>query len=366
MGAVGLQRLKERRGGAAEERVLARPSSRRASKPTHSAPMQPMSDELPVAPSPDVLPQGAPQVATFDDVFPSSSSGIPAASLPQDPIDRGLSNSSSRRGAPAERPMSRQASDARPASKEGGRSREARPESRSKPQPAAPKSVPAEAPSAGGLPAVAAPPVARADSNATPKVSTPPTPPAGISAGRPMTAKKAPPKAASGHAQSRLRPPIDPLMHRLDSSTGVRVFAEDADGDDDVDIVQETFVPVSGKEHQHGALVSDMYKAKEAAEHQVAPDGAPAMPAGLDIEGGINLGRGQRRRKGGAVRADLGQMRGAVEALVQGIAPLARSMEYLQVRCSAIVACFIGGGNMFSGRCCCFCAKLTSGRCCCF
>ena len=129
---------------------------------------------------------------------------------------------------------------------------------------------------------------------------------------------------------SRLRPPEKPASYkRLDSASGVRVFIEDvADNDDDVDIVQETFMPVASGEQQHGALVNDMYKAKQAAE-QIAHDGGLAT-IGLDLEGGINLGRTSRRRKASIMRADLEQMRGAVEALVQGITPLARSMEYLQ------------------------------------
>jgi hypothetical protein len=178
--------------------------------------------------------------------------------------------------------------------------------------------VPAEPLAAQAMPAAGTPGAAQ------------PTP----TPGRPMTAKKAPPKApgtkGASLSRSRLRPPEAALRH-TGSKARVLVYTEDPGADcDDVDIVQETYVCCEDQEQAHGALVSDMYKTKEAAD-QMAQDSGNRASNVIELEGGINLGRSQRKRKCGTARADLGQMRDAVEALVQGITPLARSMEYLQV-----------------------------------
>ena len=151
---------------------------------------------------------------------------------------------------------------------------------------------------------------------------------------RPMTAKKAPPKApeiAQPQAhRSRVRPPQAPALPRPGSRSAARVYVDDlGDSDDNVDIVQETFVRADSSGQGRGALLSDMYKAKEAAE-QLANRGSIA-DSELHVEGGIDLGRTQRKKRASMAQADLGQLRNAVESLVQGVTPLARAMEHLQV-----------------------------------
>ena len=174
-----------------------------------------------------------------------------------------------------------------------------------------------------------------------PQPSEDPTPaqaPPAIPA-RPMTAKKAPPKAPAvdeprAVQRSRLRPPDEPAAQQSGSRPSVHMYRanEQDDDDDDVDVVQETYVHRDEPAQSHGALVNDMFKVKQAAE-QVTNTVGSAADGELQIEGGVNLGRSHRKRRGGgAAKADLGQLRDAVEALVQGITPLARSMEHLQVR----------------------------------
>ena len=149
-----------------------------------------------------------------------------------------------------------------------------------------------------------------------------------------MTAKKAPPKApeiAQPQAhRSRVRPPQAPALPRPGSRSAARVYIDDlGDSDDNVDIVQETFVRADSSGQGRGALLSDMYKAKEAAE-QLTNRGSIA-DSELHVEGGIDLGRAQRKKRASVAQADLGQLRNAVESLVQGVTPLARAMEHLQV-----------------------------------
>lgn len=127
-----------------------------------------------------------------------------------------------------------------------------------------------------------------------------------------------------------MRPPDSLTAHQAGASTGVAVFKEESeDSDDDVNIVQEEYVQPEVLGAAPGALVSDMFKVKDAADQ--ASHGSESAPNALQIEGGINLGRAQRKKRGSVVRTDLSQLRGAVEALVQGVTPLARCMEHLQV-----------------------------------
>ena len=167
-------------------------------------------------------------------------------------------------------------------------------------------------------------------------------------AARPMSAKKAPPRAPSTAEpvarRTSLRPPEQAPAMRPASRSTVRVYTEPAatnghgdNDDDDIDVIQESFAPAAAPGgSSHGALVSDMYAAKAAAE---AGGAATEASESLDVAGGINLGRSQRRRKASgpaaAARVDVEQLRGAVEALVQGVTPLARSMDHLQVRLRA-------------------------------
>ena len=54
------------------------------------------------------------------------------------------------------------------------------------------------------------------------------------------------------------------------------------------------------------------------------------------LDSGINLGRSKRTKKRATARVDTSAVRDAVESLVHKIAPLARSMDYLQVRTGAV------------------------------
>jgi hypothetical protein len=117
----------------------------------------------------------------------------------------------------------------------------------------------------------------------------------------------------------------------------VNVYAEDGNGDDEVDVIQEAFfLKDNSRESTHGALVSDIYKAKEAAEAGVQQANSGSSQS-LEVQGGINLGRSKRKVKGAvAARVDLTQLQQAVEGMVQGLTPLARSMDHLQA-CPAFV-----------------------------
>jgi hypothetical protein len=153
---------------------------------------------------------------------------------------------------------------------------------------------------------------------------------------RPMTAKKAPPNAPvvapeGKKRTSRVAPPDNLPAQRGAARSSVHLYKQGDDGsDDDVNVVQETLAHTDAPAQAHGALVNDMYKAKEAAE-QLTRKGSQSGDGALHIEGGINLGRAQRKKRSSIARADVGQLREAVESLVQGVTPLARSMENLQV-----------------------------------
>jgi hypothetical protein len=152
---------------------------------------------------------------------------------------------------------------------------------------------------------------------------------------RPMSAKKGPPRTQptmdAAPRRGRLRPPEDILTKLPSSRPNVNVFSEESHGDDDVDIIQESFFhKQDSRGNAHGALVSDMYKAKEAAEAGVQQAQVGASDS-LEIQGGINLGRSKRKAKGAvSARVDLNQLQQAVQGLVQGLTPLARSMDHLQ------------------------------------
>ena len=157
---------------------------------------------------------------------------------------------------------------------------------------------------------------------------------------RPMTAKKAPPKAASNPETSRragIRRPggsrtigeeVDGMQ--TEAPSHVRVFHEGAqDGDDDeVQILQDAdqtmAQPGRAQDTQHGSLVTDMIQAQQRAEKELQIDALDeSMQDGIRIE---------RKKKEQAPRTDMLQLREAIESLCQNINPLARSMEYLQVR----------------------------------
>lgn len=310
-----------------------RPSSRRASKPNHSlVPQAADEGKTASARSMDVAPS-EPQIASFHG--DRHQRKMEEGSLPQTFGKAELGNThENARAADSVNPaacLPRQNTETTASVKEGkpaleeqqsGSQRQSRGQS--------PKTSQHEPPASSSSEIPAEPLAAQAMPTAgTPAASHPcPTP------GRPMTAKKAPPMApgtkGASPTRSRLRPP-EAAMQRPGSKAGVRVYTEDPGADcDDVDIVQEAYVCREDQEQPHGALVSDMYKTKEAADQMAHNRGHQAGDR-IELEGGINLGRSQRKRRGGAARADPGQMRDAVEALVQGITPLARSMEYLQV-----------------------------------
>lgn len=148
---------------------------------------------------------------------------------------------------------------------------------------------------------------------------------------RPMTAKKAPPLKswpAPTTQRGRLRPPTDSIS--LGARQGVHVYHEDAALDDDaIDVVQAAPVVVQQAQQQNcGILVNEMNKAKDSAE---ASQGMPSGEAETPVDSGINLGRSKRTKKRTTARVETSLVRDNVETLVQSIASLAGSMDYLQV-----------------------------------
>ena len=335
----------------APEAMPTRPSSRRASKPTHASAPQPMADEAAQA---DVLvleapAQHEPEIATFghEPAASSSADGWARGDSAAAPAGSGLDT------APLESSMqSRESIDNGQWQNQGDREQSRPPRTsadvlaptlsaRERQRPGsrhAERSASAVARSGSLAARTSHSPRVSADAPQPSEDLTPahavPTMPA-----RPMTAKKAPPKAPAvdeprAVQRSRLRPPDEAAVQQSGSRPSVHMYraSEQDDDEDDVDVVQETYVHRDEPAQSHGALVSDMFKVKQAAE-QVTNTVGSTVDRELQIEGGVNLGRSQRKRRGGgAAKADLGQLRDAVEALVQGITPLARSMEHLQVR----------------------------------
>lgn len=146
---------------------------------------------------------------------------------------------------------------------------------------------------------------------------------------RPMTAKKAPPRttAPAREPQRGRQGPPQEHVGITGSRQAVHVYREEASLEDDsIDVVESTPVMVQKEQESHGMLVNEMFKVMGSVE---AAQGSMEGDEGLDE--GINLGRSKRTKKRASARVDTGAVRDAVETLVQKIAPLARSMDYLQV-----------------------------------
>ena len=164
----------------------------------------------------------------------------------------------------------------------------------------------------------------------------PPAQPAAPLPQRPMTAKKAPPRSiapAQEPQRGRQGPPQD-NFGPSGARQAVHVYKEEACLEDDsIDVVEATPVTTVQKEQEsHGMLVTEMFKVMGSAE---AAQGV--MAEGDDpLDSGINLGRSKRTKKRATARVDTSAVRDAVESLVHKIAPLARSMDYLQVRTGAV------------------------------
>lgn len=147
---------------------------------------------------------------------------------------------------------------------------------------------------------------------------------------RPMTAKKAPPRTISPAPEpqrGRLCPPQE-QVGTTRPRQAVHVYREElALEDESIDVVESAPVTLQKEQESHGMLVSEMFKVMGSAE---AAQGGILEGEG-PLDSGINLGRSKRTKKRSSGRVDTSAVRDAVESLVHKIAPLARSMDYLQV-----------------------------------
>lgn len=149
---------------------------------------------------------------------------------------------------------------------------------------------------------------------------------------RPMTAKKPPPRLVSPTPElqrGRLCPPQANIAGTAGPRQAVHLYKEELSTEDDSIYVVDSSAQgtVQKEQESHGKLVSEMFKVIGSVE--VAQGAAPQDDESLSS--GINLGRSKRVKKQGSGRIDISSVRDALEALVQNIAPLARSMDYLQV-----------------------------------
>lgn len=324
----------------------ARPASRRASKPTLQSMPVPL-DDAPQARDIAPVPQHGPEVLTLDE-----------APLPGAPSMQRQTGSSAdgQRPASAGTSLQPQRSHDRAAAAPAGALSQLASRSEAAQRPASRGHAPGHTPRRSDTAVVPAGGAERTSFAQVPQPAASHGPSAGLPSAsltppaRPMTAKAAPPKApeldttALTTRRGRMRPPEMAETERR-GSAGVHIYRDhDNDADDDVDIVQERYVTAQAPQEAHGVLTRDMFKAKEAAEQLLpAHSRASAEQDAAEIQGGITLKRTHRRdRQSAAQRIDFGQLQASVEAIVQGVAPLAQAMEHLQVsiaKCRWQVVC---------------------------